>query len=92
MLKVRWEVPGNLPFHMPLDVRVDVFESRVSQDLPRRGELLQIELRERLHGVYDYRRLRDALALRERSRLRINSARALHPCVDAPPGVRQPQV
>ena len=23
MLKVRWEVPGNLPFPMPLDVRVD---------------------------------------------------------------------
>jgi hypothetical protein len=23
MLKVRWEVPGNLPFPMPLEVRVD---------------------------------------------------------------------
>jgi aminopeptidase N len=23
MLKLRWEVPGNLPFPMPLDVRVD---------------------------------------------------------------------
>ena len=23
LLKVRWEVPGNLPFPMPLDVRVD---------------------------------------------------------------------
>ena len=23
MLKVRWQVPGNLPFPMPLDVRVD---------------------------------------------------------------------
>jgi hypothetical protein len=23
MLKVRWDVPGNLPFPMPLDIRVD---------------------------------------------------------------------